>query len=171
MSRRRQLLFVVFALLVAAPWSGCASQRQQPSSDVTALAPAPQAGVDFQGSAVHNQGSGVHKSEDVDEANSLGALLQAERALLRAERELAAQQVIVAVPKPANGAVKQTPATELGGAGPCALMCRALGSMDRSARRICELAGDDHERCANAQQRVGSARSRVTRACGVCSSP
>jgi hypothetical protein len=55
-------------------------------------------------------------------------------------------------------------------AGDCRNACRALGSMDRAAGKVCELAQGDNEgrRCDDAKQRVYSARDRVKTTCGSC---
>jgi hypothetical protein len=54
-------------------------------------------------------------------------------------------------------------------AGDCRNACRALGSMDRAAGRLCELAQDSEaRRCDDAKQRVYSARDRVKNTCGSC---
>lgn len=55
-------------------------------------------------------------------------------------------------------------------ASDCAGACRALGSMDRAAGRLCELShGDgDNRRCEDARRRVYSARDRVKATCGGC---
>lgn len=52
---------------------------------------------------------------------------------------------------------------------PCETACRALASMDRAATHICSLAGDEHERCTNARERVRSATERVRQSCSDCS--
>jgi hypothetical protein len=54
--------------------------------------------------------------------------------------------------------------------GDCRNACRALGSMDRAAGRLCELAqgADEGSRCGDAKQRVYSARDRVRTSCGSC---
>ena len=46
----------------------------------------------------------------------------------------------------------------------CHTACRALESMQRSAERICSLAGESHERCTWARAQVQDARGRVERA-------
>jgi hypothetical protein len=53
----------------------------------------------------------------------------------------------------------------------CANACRALDSMERAARQICDLARSTEERrtCKAADDQVGSARERVKNACGECS--
>jgi len=55
-------------------------------------------------------------------------------------------------------------------AGDCRNACRALGSMDRAAGRLCGLTQGDPEtrRCDDAKQRVYSARDRVKATCGQC---
>jgi hypothetical protein len=52
----------------------------------------------------------------------------------------------------------------------CRNACRALGSMDRAAGRLCELSQgpDEGNRCNDAKQRVYSARDRVRTSCGSC---
>ena len=52
----------------------------------------------------------------------------------------------------------------------CRNACRALGSMDRAAGRLCELSRGDGEpeRCEDAKRRVYSARDRVRATCGTC---
>lgn len=54
--------------------------------------------------------------------------------------------------------------------GDCRNACRALGSMDRAAGRLCELSqgADDASRCGDAKKRVYSARDRVRTSCGSC---
>lgn len=44
---------------------------------------------------------------------------------------------------------------------PCDLACRALHSMERSAERICALAGESSERCQKAKRMVQQATQRV----------
>ena len=50
----------------------------------------------------------------------------------------------------------------------CVTACRALGSMNRAAGRLCGLAGGEDARCQRAEKRVGSARKLVRRACPSC---
>lgn len=54
--------------------------------------------------------------------------------------------------------------------GDCRNACRALGSMDRAAGRLCGLAQSDDEqrRCGDAKTRVHSARTKVKNTCGSC---
>jgi hypothetical protein len=55
-------------------------------------------------------------------------------------------------------------------AGDCRNACRALGSMDRAAGRLCGLTQGESElrRCDDAKRRVYSARDRVKATCGQC---
>jgi hypothetical protein len=62
-------------------------------------------------------------------------------------------------------------ATELASGGrDCKEACKALGSMERSRDRICELNGPDDpgERCTKANERVESSREALRRRCGSC---
>lgn len=54
--------------------------------------------------------------------------------------------------------------------GDCRNACRALGSMDRAAGRLCELArsSDERDRCGEASTKVKTARDKVKRTCGSC---
>jgi hypothetical protein len=52
--------------------------------------------------------------------------------------------------------------------GACDIACRALGSMQRAATHLCELAGDGDGRCASAKARVDGARERVHASCPAC---
>jgi MYXO-CTERM domain-containing protein len=51
-------------------------------------------------------------------------------------------------------------------ASDCALACKALESMRRSADRLCQL--DPGDRCARAKQKVDSASTRVKATCPAC---
>ena len=54
--------------------------------------------------------------------------------------------------------------------GDCHNACRALGSMDRAAGRLCSLAQSNEEvrRCGDARNRLYSARDKVRSTCGSC---
>jgi len=54
--------------------------------------------------------------------------------------------------------------------GDCRNACRALGSMDRAAGRLCNLAQspDETRKCSDAKTRVYSARDKVRNTCGTC---
>ena len=55
-------------------------------------------------------------------------------------------------------------------ASDCSAACRALASMERATRHLCELAADpdDQGRCDDARQRLLAARQRIRSACGTC---
>jgi len=52
----------------------------------------------------------------------------------------------------------------------CGKACKALGSMERSMSRICELVGDDdpEHRCESARDKARAARERVEKHCPRC---
>ena len=52
----------------------------------------------------------------------------------------------------------------------CARACRALESMERAMRQVCELARSPEERreCTSAGEQVNSARTKVQNSCGAC---
>jgi hypothetical protein len=52
---------------------------------------------------------------------------------------------------------------------PCAIACRALTSMQRAARHLCGLTGEEDSRCGNARARAAGAAQRVREACPRCS--
>lgn len=52
-------------------------------------------------------------------------------------------------------------------AGDCSNACRALGSMDRAAGRICTLSAEK-PRCEDATSKVRTARDKVKKSCGEC---
>jgi hypothetical protein len=51
----------------------------------------------------------------------------------------------------------------------CTRACRSLGSMQRSATRLCDLTGDEHTRCQSVTTRVDAARKMVRESCPSCS--
>lgn len=60
-------------------------------------------------------------------------------------------------------------ATELSKKASCDRVCAALGSMRRSADAICDLAGDDDERCDEARGKLDSSERQVAEAGCACS--
>jgi hypothetical protein len=50
----------------------------------------------------------------------------------------------------------------------CTRVCGALASMERSARQLCELTGDDDPRCQGVSTRVKAARKLVEEGCPAC---
>ncbi|MBK7582726.1 MAG: hypothetical protein IPI67_21335 [Myxococcales bacterium] len=78
-----------------------------------------------------------------------------------------------AAPAPLPAQPAPTPTTEAAPSAPrspCETACKALASMRRSQERICEIAGDEHERCGWAKKRVSDASERVEHAGCSCAS-
>ena len=63
--------------------------------------------------------------------------------------------------------------TESAGAGAdenhCRNVCEALGSMVRAVHHLCDLTGNDDDRCTAAKGRAESAEQRVSQSCPSCS--
>jgi hypothetical protein len=55
----------------------------------------------------------------------------------------------------------KTPAADPLASSQCVRSCKALGSMRRAVDRLCELTGDDDERCENAQTRLEASEQKV----------
>jgi hypothetical protein len=56
-------------------------------------------------------------------------------------------------------------------ANDCSSACRALASMERATKHLCDLVSgaDDQSRCDDARRRLQSSRDRVRSSCGSCS--
>ncbi len=74
------------------------------------------------------------------------------------------QPGMVPPPSPAVGRVRELEVA----ASHCARACRALASMQRSADRLCSLAGEADQRCANVRDRLRAARRLVRQLCTDC---
>ena len=96
-----------------------------------------------------------------DQAGEGGEEKKAEPAEPSAEPE--ASSAPPASPAPPTEEVRETSPRER-----CRTACRALGSMQRSAERICSLVGEGHEKCTWARGQVKDARGRVEQAGCVC---
>jgi hypothetical protein len=83
----------------------------------------------------------------------------------RAERQIAD---VLGGAKKGDAGRDRASETELGAGGTCDVACRALASMQRAAEHLCELSGEDDERCSGARTRVRSATERVREACPAC---
>ena len=59
-------------------------------------------------------------------------------------------------------------AVGLSGGDRCTRLCKALGSMRRAVNSVCELAGDEDERCVTARSRLENSERRVTDAGCTC---
>jgi len=60
------------------------------------------------------------------------------------------------------------PTAEMSAADRCSIACRALASMSRAAERLCELTGEDDDRCVSARARVTAAEELIYRSCPSC---
>lgn len=79
--------------------------------------------------------------------------------------------------RPADAAAAEAPAAESESESEpepepvenaCDLACRAFGSMQRSAERICSIAGEGDARCRRARERVADASARISSARCAC---
>lgn len=52
--------------------------------------------------------------------------------------------------------------------GRCSRACAALASMVRAADRLCQMTGEEDDRCRSARRRVASGRRIVERHCPAC---
>jgi hypothetical protein len=133
--------FVVAALAIAA-LAGCGGGNAPPASPAQKSAPA----YDSDGDGIVDQQDAVApKATGAPETTTVRARARAD--LDRAERELEAST------------------------GDCAAACRALGSMERATRHLCDLVAsspEDAPRCDDAQRKVRAARENVRSTCGVC---
>jgi hypothetical protein len=83
-----------------------------------------------------------------------GTLGDAEAELNRAEREL-------------EGDLAATAPSELG-TSRCQRLCASLASMRRAVESICEMAGEDDDRCKNARARLRNNEQRIADAGCTC---
>jgi len=114
-------------------------------------------------------------ASEPEPAGGFGSLEEAEAALHRAERELAAaasesspqdtteEQAAPAgaAPAPKAGAAQQRSVS----VGTCDRVCRAFDSLSRAADAVCRIAGATSDRCWQARRRVDQNRQRVS-GCG-----
>jgi hypothetical protein len=117
------------------------------------------------------------------EIERIGDVDELERRLAATERQLEAELgdvPIAAEEEPASPQSEPEPpgaAPEPSGSpradrqrpSACEVACRALGSMRRSADRICQLTSADGPRCSSGRARVARAEHRVARAGCECS--
>lgn len=147
---RARLGFVVLGFAGAVCVCSCGARPESPPPATPAGAPAEQApggeGAEKKELEAPATKTAPEATESQTQAPS-AALTRARGDFDRAERELRAS------------------------AGDCAMACRALGSMERAAAHLCELASSpaDRTRCDEAKQKVLSARARVRNTCGSCS--
>ncbi len=60
------------------------------------------------------------------------------------------------------------PAAELSISRRCTIACQALASMSRAAERLCQLTGEDDDRCVSARARLTAAEELIYRICSSC---
>jgi hypothetical protein len=140
--------------------SGCAS-----APGASPAAPEePQAGADDGDGAAIGSATEVERELDRAEQQLLAALDGP------AQHQLAGDDAESAPAEPAAGqaAPLSAPQGERRAGGRCAVACRALSSMRRSAVRLCSITGDDDERCAHAERRLSRAADLVRRSCSAC---
>lgn len=160
-ARRARIALVGYALALA---SGCAAAKQAPSAAAPSQEAYGPAGY-APGAAAQSQPSyappppppapspEAAPATPTQPAGGGSAATERSTALRSASNEIESSQ------------------RELDVAGSdCRNACRALGSMDRAAGRLCELSqgSDEGHRCNDAKQRVYSARDRVRTTCGSC---
>jgi hypothetical protein len=162
MQRRRDLGRVLVSGLLAAACARAAESAPQTQYS----SPPPE--------LMTNDVGQLERDLDQNERVILAQLGPAEPGGVPAEQRKAEEEA--AAPSSAAGAAKEKaptrPAPQAAPAAPaptpCADACRAFGSMQRSAGRICELTANDQERCTRARERVRAAETRIAQAGCVC---
>ena len=134
---------------------------------------APQAGQSPDTAASEGPAS-VTSLEQDDDAEPLASVDDAAKAFEAAEDDLDQSLLSQGLPEQgidaeeAEAADATRPKAAPMAADRCSRACRALGSMRRSADRLCELTGRDDPRCQNVEQRLVRARDTVARSCPGC---
>lgn len=79
-------------------------------------------------------------------------------------------QAVVDAPEPPTDAAEQPEATSVHRRprGRCSRACAALASMVRAADRLCQMTGEEEDRCQSARRRVEAGRRIVERHCPTC---
>lgn len=166
-------LALPFALALA-PLTGC-SAAPRPAAPETPAAAEPAA-------APAAPMPAVAPAEEQAPADADDALAQLERAeaelrgVIGPARDRASKTPATPSPTsaprtaPAGDAAPVAQGAEMAGAGgdPCAIACRALGSMRRAADHLCGLAGEQDGRCTSARGRVRGADAEVRQTCPQC---
>ncbi len=154
MSGSGRLGGVVLGALLALPMTMCGGAAPMPAQSPAEAAPAGAAPAPDTNAATPPPGYPVAPPAPSPPEESSSAQMQdapSRRAAARAELARA-QADLEAAPSD------------------CTAACRALASMERATRHLCELAADpdDQGRCNDARQRLLAARERVRSACGTC---
>ena len=151
--------FVVACMLALA--SGCAASKQSPAEPSSPRAYG-QAGYPQAAGAPQQQYAPAPPPPSAEAAPSTPAAAPPPPSAAAPDRQMALRSA-------ANEVESSQRELDVAGSD-CRNACRALGSMDRAAGRLCELshgAGEEN-RCVDAKQRVYSARDRVRTNCGSC---
>lgn len=162
--RRRLGLGFVLGLAAIVNIAGCGAAAQ-PSA---AAAPEP--------GSVASADSGAEAAPMVDIPSAARTLDEAEATLARlvggeAPAPAPSAEPRVATPSDSGGSPAESSATrpkEESLSDGCYEACRALSSMSRAQVRLCDLAGDEDARCADAKARYQRATERVRAACPQC---
>jgi hypothetical protein len=146
----RSLRGLLFSISFASALSGCGGAALESGVETTA-APAAR--------------------EPLTELDALQRAFDVSEAQVGAQLEQRQAEPPLAPPKKAEGASPRdepaaTDDAPVGSA--CDSVCRALGSMRRSADGICSLTSEPHERCTGARARVEAAAQKVAAAGCLC---
>ena len=143
---------ILLVALVASSVSACAAQSKSAAAPSSPPNDAPEGGASVQGYPAAPVAPQASTSTPAD-SNKASALSPHAAAVLGAAGEIESSQRELDV-----------------AAGDCRNACRALGSMDRAAGRLCGLTQGqpDSNRCDDAKQHVYTARERVRQTCGQC---
>ena len=139
---RRARRLVTFAIAIASI-AACGGGTSPPSASPAQKAAPP---------ASDHDGDGITDSVDVAPTATGGSENTTIRARARADLDRAERELEAST-------------------GDCAAACRALGSMERATRHLCDLVAsspEDAPRCDDAQRKVRAARDNVRSTCGVC---
>lgn len=155
--------FVVLLLVLGAcarkPEAKPGSEAQPPPADAeksapeAPAAPAPAAAPQPAEEAAEGRSTDAPKSTKRERAEPL-TLAEAEAEFALAQREL--EGALVAFGDGADKAQKSAAGTPV-----CDNTCRAFASLSRAAAAVCRLDAPNGARCANANETVGRARSRI----------
>lgn len=160
-------LSAVLVFMLTGSFAACAARDS--AAPMSPASQAPAAGASAPDAAAPPRESKASEATATptpqEEADPVVALAEAEGAL---DRALAASRRVEQEGKP-GAPKKEEPLA--GGGDACAVACRALASMRRSAERLCGLAtGAPAEamRCDDARTRVTRAEGRVKQRCPAC---
>lgn len=155
-----RLISSLFLLATITACGGAQPAAEAPATKADGTAPAPPPPAPLPGQAPPRAGYGQvpapAPTSDAEAAEDPFRIEQEAASVEEAQRQL----------ETLEAALTGTLAAELA-SGRCERACRALASMERSAERLCELAGADDERCASARERLDESTARVSDAgCG-----